>query len=174
MQASSLAMLLIAVWVLSPRRPLSGGFAGVHAQQSKNTRYTTRFDSIDVEVILKNERIFKRYMDCLLDKGRCTPEARELKRLLPEALKTECLKCSEVQRRQGAKVMAFIIKNKRPYWDLLLAKYDPQGVFRAKYKYNDQNIEAVLKQLEREQQGLYGTYSNPTNTTTVNSASSRK
>nr|AGZ04917.1 chemosensory protein 7 [Sogatella furcifera] len=166
-KASSLvAVLLIAVW----------GFTGVQAQQkSKDTRYTTRFDSIDVEVILKNERIFKRYMDCLLDKGRCTPEARELKRLLPEALKTECLKCSEVQRRQGAKVMGFIIKNKRPYWDLLLAKYDPQGIFRAKYNYNENNIEGVLKQLEREQQGLYGTYSNTTNTTnTVNSTSTRK
>lgn len=41
--------------------------------------YTTRFDAIDVDQILSNERIFKRYMDCLLDKGRCTPEARELK-----------------------------------------------------------------------------------------------
>nr|ACJ64051.1 putative chemosensory protein CSP4 [Nilaparvata lugens]ASL05047.1 chemosensory protein 4 [Nilaparvata lugens] len=171
-------MFLIAVWALSPRRlPWGlpwGGLAGVAAQQqAKNTRYTTRFDSIDVEVILKNERIFRRYMDCLLDKGRCTPEARELKRLLPEALKTECLKCSEVQRRQGAKVMAFIIKNKRPSWELLLAKYDPQGIFRAKYMYNENNIEAVLKQLEREQQGIYGTYSSTNSTTSSNSTSIR-
>lgn len=49
------------------------------APAAADDHYTTRFDAIDVDQILSNERIFKRYMDCLLDKGRCTPEARELK-----------------------------------------------------------------------------------------------
>lgn len=44
-------------------------------------RYTNRFDNIDVDQILQNDRLLKRYVDCLLDKPnvRCPPEAAELK-----------------------------------------------------------------------------------------------
>ncbi|XP_075216522.1 ejaculatory bulb-specific protein 3-like [Lycorma delicatula] len=113
--------------------------------------YTTRFDSIDIDQILSNERIFKRYIDCLLDKGRCTPEARELKKLLPDALQTECKKCSAIQRKQGAKVIKFLIKNNLPAWNALLLKYDPQGIFRKKYNYQDEStIEDVLKRFAKE------------------------
>jgi len=43
--------------------------------------YTNKYDSIDVDQILNNDRLLKRYSDCLLDKvtARCPPEAVELK-----------------------------------------------------------------------------------------------
>lgn len=43
--------------------------------------YTNKFDNIDIDAVLKNERLLKRYIDCLLDKPdvRCPPEAIELK-----------------------------------------------------------------------------------------------
>jgi len=43
--------------------------------------YTHKYDNIDVDQILHNDRLLNRYIDCLLDKskGRCPPEAIELK-----------------------------------------------------------------------------------------------
>lgn len=43
--------------------------------------YTHKFDDIDVDQILHNDRLLKRYTDCLLDKlkTRCPAEAIELK-----------------------------------------------------------------------------------------------
>lgn len=42
-------------------------------------QYTDRYDNINIDEILANERLFVPYVHCLLDKGRCTPEGKELK-----------------------------------------------------------------------------------------------
>lgn len=42
-------------------------------------RYTSKYDNIDVDKILGNERILTSYIKCLQDKGACTAEGRELK-----------------------------------------------------------------------------------------------
>lgn len=46
------------------------------AQQDK---YTTRYDGIDIDQILRSDRLFNNYFNCLMDKGKCTPDGRELK-----------------------------------------------------------------------------------------------
>ena len=47
---------------------------------SADEKYTTKFDNVDVDQILSNERLLKPYLNCLLKDDRCTPDARELKR----------------------------------------------------------------------------------------------
>lgn len=42
-------------------------------------QYTDRYDDINIEEILSNRRLLIPYVKCLLDKGRCTPEGKELK-----------------------------------------------------------------------------------------------
>lgn len=42
-------------------------------------RYTTKYDNIDVDEILHSERLIKFYMNCMLDKGICTPVGQEVK-----------------------------------------------------------------------------------------------
>lgn len=41
--------------------------------------YTNKFDNVDVDSVLGNNRILGNYIKCLMDKGPCTPEGRELK-----------------------------------------------------------------------------------------------
>jgi len=43
--------------------------------------YTDKFDNIDVDQILNNDRLLKRYIDCLLERShvKCPSEALELK-----------------------------------------------------------------------------------------------
>lgn len=38
-----------------------------------------RYDNLDVEQILSNDRVLSSYINCLLEKGPCTPELRELR-----------------------------------------------------------------------------------------------
>ncbi|XP_050078776.1 ejaculatory bulb-specific protein 3-like [Anopheles maculipalpis] len=97
-------------------------------------QYTTKYDGVDVDEILKSDRLFNNYFKCLLDEGRCTPDGNELKKILPEALKTDCEKCSEKQRNGAIKVINYIIQNRRTQWDALQKKYDPENKYIEKYR----------------------------------------
>ena len=58
-------------------------------------KYTTKYDGVNLDEILKSDRLFNNYYKCLMDTGRCTPDGNELKRTLPDALKTDCSKCKK-------------------------------------------------------------------------------
>ena len=75
-------------------------------------KYTTKYDNIDLDEIIKNDRLMKNYVNCLLDKGNCSPDGAELKKVLPDALKSECSKCSEKQREGSKKIINHLIDNK--------------------------------------------------------------
>ncbi|XP_073953866.1 ejaculatory bulb-specific protein 3-like [Choristoneura fumiferana] len=61
--------------------------------------YDRRYDYFDVETLAQNPRLLKKYMECFLDRGPCTPVGRVFKRVLPEIIVTGCAKCSPSQRR---------------------------------------------------------------------------
>ena len=42
-------------------------------------KYTTKYDNIDLDTILASDRLLKNYVNCLLEKGSCTPDGKELK-----------------------------------------------------------------------------------------------
>lgn len=46
---------------------------------SAASTYTTKYDNIDLDEILNNQRLYKKYFECLTNKGRCTPDGKELK-----------------------------------------------------------------------------------------------
>lgn len=56
-------------------------------------------------------------------------------------MSTECSKCSDVQKKQSGKVLTYVLQYYRPEWDKLLAKYDPEGVYRKKYDLTDKDDE---------------------------------
>ncbi|XP_011259996.1 ejaculatory bulb-specific protein 3 [Camponotus floridanus] len=96
--------------------------------------YTTKFDNIDIDAILKSDRLLKNYVNCLLDKGNCTPDGKELKEHLPDALETECSKCSEKQKTGTDKVIRFLVNKKPETWEQLKKKYDPNGEYTKRYE----------------------------------------
>lgn len=49
---------------------------------AKPQLYTTKYDDFDVDEVLNNRRLLVNYMNCVLDKGKCTKEGKELKREL--------------------------------------------------------------------------------------------
>uniref|UniRef100_T1GME7 Uncharacterized protein n=1 Tax=Megaselia scalaris TaxID=36166 RepID=T1GME7_MEGSC len=69
-----------------------------------------------------------------MDQGKCTPDGRELKKNLPDALQTECSKCSDKQKEGTEQVLKYVIKNKPKEWEALQAKYDPEHIYFKKYE----------------------------------------
>jgi len=55
--------------------------AAVAAAPAANSgrKYTDKYDHIDVDAILRNDRILTSYVKCMLDKGPCTAEGKNLK-----------------------------------------------------------------------------------------------
>jgi len=53
---------------------------------------------------------------------------------LPDALETDCSKCSDKQKAASIKVVRFLIDNKKEEWEKLEAKYNPTGAYRLKYE----------------------------------------
>ncbi|KAG5326575.1 PEB3 protein, partial [Acromyrmex heyeri] len=98
--------------------------------------YTTKFDNVDVDAILSNDRLLNGYVGCLLDKNPCTPDAAELKKNLPDALEHDCAGCSEAQKNMADKISHHLIDNKPDDWKLLEDKYDSTGAYRRRYLEN--------------------------------------
>lgn len=95
--------------------------------------YTSKYDDIDIDGILHNERLFNSYLNCLLDKGKCTEEGRVLKEVIPDALLHACARCSPKQRPSIEKVIRFLVKEHRDAFKQLTAKYDPNGTYQQNY-----------------------------------------
>jgi hypothetical protein len=49
------------------------------ARIRRDDKYTTKYDSINVDEILESERLRNNYINCVLEKGKCTPEGTELR-----------------------------------------------------------------------------------------------
>ncbi|CAH0550936.1 unnamed protein product [Brassicogethes aeneus] len=96
--------------------------------------YNTKYDHLDVNLIIKNDRLLKNYVDCILEKGKCTPVGQEIKNKIPDALEDGCAKCSETQILAFKKIIQHLLKN-RPNWlEDLLKKFDPSGQYKKRYK----------------------------------------
>lgn len=99
--------------------------------------YDKKYDNFDVDEVLNNERLLKNYINCILDRGRCTREGTDFKRVIPEALQTNCAKCSPRQRQSIRKVVRALRKKNPDDWTLLQNKADPEKKYTA-------NLEAFL------------------------------
>ena len=44
-----------------------------------NEKYTRKYDDVNVDKILQNNRVLTNYIRCLMDEGPCTAEGRELR-----------------------------------------------------------------------------------------------
>ncbi|THK33176.1 ejaculatory bulb-specific protein 3 [Diachasma alloeum] len=93
-----------------------------------------KYDNVDVDAILKNNRVLTQYIKCMLGEGSCTAEGRELKKVLPDALKTNCAKCDEKQKSTAEKVINHLRSNRPNEWNRLVAKYDPQGEYEKRFE----------------------------------------
>ena len=125
--------------VLVVLAPFIISFVGVLGEE----KYTTKYDNIDVDTVINTERLLNGYVNCLLERGACTPDAAELKKNLPDALERNCAACSEKQKEIADKVSQHLIDHRTEDWSLLEAKYDPTGGYRQRYLQNQAKDRAI-------------------------------
>nr|ALT31610.1 chemosensory protein 28 [Cnaphalocrocis medinalis] len=112
------------------------------ATLARAATYTDKWDNINVDEILESKRLLRGYVDCLIDKGRCTADGKTLKETIPDALENNCSKCTPKQKTGSDKVIRHLI-NKRPeLWRELAVKYDPNNIYQEKYKDKIQEAKA--------------------------------
>ncbi|CAG9123614.1 unnamed protein product [Plutella xylostella] len=99
-----------------------------------NGSYTDRYDNLDLDEILNNSRLRVPYVKCLLGKGKCSPDGKELKSHVREALENQCGKCTPAQQAGTRKVIGYLINNEAGYWQELVALYDPQRKYVKQYE----------------------------------------
>ncbi|CAK1584483.1 unnamed protein product [Parnassius mnemosyne] len=100
----------------------------------EKSTYTDKYDNINLKEIKDNKRLLEAYANCVLDKGKCTPEGKELKDNLQEAIETGCEKCTEKQEKGAYEIIEHLIEHENEIWNELCAKFDPEGKWRKKYE----------------------------------------
>nr|XP_023021659.1 ejaculatory bulb-specific protein 3-like [Leptinotarsa decemlineata] len=117
---------------------LLGGVVLVLSHEKKDRshipQYTSKYDNIDIDAILNNDRIFKNYIDCCLGKGRCTPDGQELKSHIRDAMEHECDKCSELHKKTMKKIGKKLYREKPEWWKELCDHFDPDHKYRTRYQ----------------------------------------
>ncbi|CAG5049082.1 unnamed protein product [Parnassius apollo] len=92
--------------------------------------YNPRYDDFDVQPILENDRILLSYTKCFLDQGPCTPDAKDFKKVIPEALETACEKCTPKQKQLIRQVIKAVMDHQPVAWNELVEKYDKDKKYR--------------------------------------------
>ncbi|XP_018321497.1 uncharacterized protein LOC108734429 [Agrilus planipennis] len=95
------------------------------AQEPSGGYYRTRYDHINVDTVMNSKRLVNYYGACLLSRGPCPPQGAELKRVLPEALQTNCARCTEKQKAGAYRTIKRLRKEYPGIWKALLEEYDP-------------------------------------------------
>ncbi|XP_022188885.1 ejaculatory bulb-specific protein 3 isoform X2 [Nilaparvata lugens] len=108
--------------------------AMVYRCRADEPSYPTSWDNVNIDEVLGNERLVQNYAKCLLEKGSCSPEGTELKKAIPDALKTGCTKCSDKQKAGAQKVIKWLVQKKPELWKEVVDKYDPSGEYTKKYE----------------------------------------
>lgn len=93
-----------------------------------------KYENVDIDRILQNNRVLSNYIKCVMEEGPCTPEGRDLKKYLPDALQNGCTKCTDRQKGTAEKVIRHLMDKRKKDWDRLEKKYDPTGEYRKKYE----------------------------------------
>lgn len=103
--------------------------AGQSSDMASAPKYDQRYDYLDVDALFNSKRLVRNYVDCLISHQRCTPEGKQLKRILPEALRTKCIRCTERQKKTAVKVIRRLKYEFPEEWAKLSSRWDPTGDF---------------------------------------------
>nr|APC94294.1 chemosensory protein 1 [Pyrrhalta aenescens] len=100
----------------------------------EDDKYTTKYDNINIDELIQNDRLLRNYVDCLLGTKPCNKDGEELKKVLKDGLRTKCAKCNDTQKEAAKKLAIHLIKNKKPWFDELTPVYDPDHTIVELYR----------------------------------------
>ncbi|EAT46830.1 AAEL001957-PA [Aedes aegypti] len=113
----------------------------VKSQDSARNLYSSRYDNLDIDTILGSNRLVNNYVDCLLSRKPCPPEGKDLKRILPEALRTKCARCSVTQKENALKIITTLYYSYPDQYMALRERWDPSGEYHRRFEEYLQGIQ---------------------------------
>ncbi|XP_018301431.1 ejaculatory bulb-specific protein 3-like [Mycetomoellerius zeteki] len=85
--------------------------------------YSDRYDYIDADSILQNDKLREQYYSCFMETAPCvTADAKFFKEVVSEALQTKCKKCTERQKEIMDSIVDWYTKNQPEQWEAFVAK----------------------------------------------------
>ncbi|KAK4885679.1 hypothetical protein RN001_001950 [Aquatica leii] len=96
--------------------------------------YSDEFDNIDIDEILSNKRLVDNYLYCIKTGKKCTPDGLKARELIPDALKSKCVNCSQSQKDKAEKILEWAIQNRAKDFLEIEQIFDPQHNFRKEYE----------------------------------------
>ncbi|XP_065083606.1 uncharacterized protein LOC135705705 isoform X7 [Ochlerotatus camptorhynchus] len=133
------ALLAFANFVKSQEsaRNLYSSRNAIHSTTALELKYKQkylRYDNLDIDTILGSSRLVNNYVDCLLSRKPCPPEGKDLKRILPEALRTKCSRCSVTQKENALKIITTLYYNYPEQYQALRERWDPSGEYHRRFE----------------------------------------
>ncbi|XP_050542613.1 allergen Tha p 1-like isoform X2 [Daktulosphaira vitifoliae] len=120
--------------------------------QEPNQRQNEQKQAVEhfTSSLVENPHIRERYLNCFLENGPCSPDARNVKEMIPEALENECKLCNDIQKKIIEKMMCFLNNHQPEILQKVTAKFDPQGEYMKQYinALEKKQNEEVQKQLQ--------------------------
>ncbi|XP_049877118.1 allergen Tha p 1-like [Pectinophora gossypiella] len=92
----------------------------------KPDHYDERYDNFNVDEVIDNVRLLKSYSHCFLGEGKCTSDGSNFKKWIPDAVQSDCGKCTEKQKVMVAKVMKAMSQKLSEEWEKLVKLHDPK------------------------------------------------
>ncbi|KYQ48779.1 Putative odorant-binding protein A10 [Trachymyrmex zeteki] len=85
--------------------------------------YSDRYDDINIQEILANEKLRMQYYNCFLGIAPCrTADAKFFAGVIGEAIRTQCSKCTEKQKNLFDILVDWYTKNKPEEWETFVKK----------------------------------------------------
>lgn len=81
------------------------------------------FEGIDVDSILRNEKLINKHVKCIRMEGRCDTNGKSLKTMLPRVLNENCAGCSEEQVFNANKIIEWMKRNRAADWAYIRPLY---------------------------------------------------
>jgi len=81
------------------------------------------FEGVDVDSILRNEKLIGKHIKCARDEGRCDTNGQSLKIMLPRIINEDCAGCSDEQITNSNKVVDWMMVHRPEDWIFIKAKY---------------------------------------------------
>ncbi|XP_022183152.1 putative odorant-binding protein A10 [Myzus persicae] len=124
-----IALCCVAVYAAhaSPAGAATAAAASADEEIKDFPAYMKRFDKLNVEQVLNNDRVLASHLKCFLNEGPCVQQSRDLKRVIPVIANNGCNGCTERQMTTIKKSLNFLRTKKPVEWARLVNIYDPSG-----------------------------------------------
>nr|WIW78352.1 chemosensory protein 19 [Heliconius charithonia] len=96
--------------------------------------YNPLYDNFNAQELIENVRLLRNYGKCFLYQGPCTAEGFDFRKAIPDALKTNCGRCSLKQRQLIRDVVRGFQTKLPDIWDELTEKEDPKGEYKESFE----------------------------------------